>query len=96
VPHVDPKVIGREEGLPVGGDTQRIYVVLMAVLELLPLYTFEALAHYLAFWEDEGLWSLASETSSFIIDFAVGNSLSPNFIVYLPQFDDPVIGREQL
>lgn len=67
----------------------------MAILVLLPLYSFEPLADHLGLGEEDDLFRLAPEVGIFH-DLAGGDRLPPHSIFDVPELDDPVVGTKEL
>lgn len=85
VPKIDAKLVGRQEVLAIWTSTERIDVVIVAVLELLAFHPFVALTHNGGFWEDQ-----------LVVDNLSLGCLLVLLVLHFPQFDYAVIRGKQL
>ena len=85
VPEVDAEVVSGNKVFPVGTGAQGIDIVVVTVFELLSLHPFEALTDH---------------RRARKLDLTIHNQCLLNFltlfVLYAPEFDDAVIGCEQL
>ena len=82
VPEINAKIICREEGFTVGGDTHAVNIIIMTILELLLLNGLIPLINRLTLWQDD----LAVRA-----DGASGG-LPMYLILKLPQLYNPIVG----